>query len=164
MAASIDSSTKGGSLMVQFMSSGNFITSLLLGGSMQQLWGLIRAMQFLILGFLIRVPLPGHAFKFFEGCAQVAQLDIFDGAALYDEWFTVIETEPLNFNFDIFDIGSKNFLFNSGSFFIFFIGIIGVNFAKFIVSMLARGCARYNFGRQIGMKFWSRTKVLNVTS
>jgi len=35
LAENIDSSTKGGSLFVTYLSSGNFITSLILGGSMQ---------------------------------------------------------------------------------------------------------------------------------
>lgn len=79
MAEKIEGATdKGGSLMTA-LSSGNFFVSLLLGGSLQQLWGLIRSMQFMILCLLIRVPLAGHAFKFFDGCSVIAQLDIFDG-------------------------------------------------------------------------------------
>ena len=83
MSEQLNTVTDGGGIIVNMLSSGNFLVSIILGGSMQQLWGLIRSMQFLILGFLIRIPLPGHAYKFFEGCALIAQLDIFDGKSLY---------------------------------------------------------------------------------
>ena len=38
-----DGADTGGSI-VNFLSTGNFFVSLLLGGSMQQLWGMIRAL------------------------------------------------------------------------------------------------------------------------
>lgn len=65
MAAAIEEATDSGNAMFNVVSSGNFIVSLLIGGSLQKLWELIRSMQFLILNLLIKVPLPGHAFKFF---------------------------------------------------------------------------------------------------
>jgi hypothetical protein len=39
---------------------------------MQQLWGMIRAMQMIVTEFLIRVPTPGHTFVFFQGCMKIA--------------------------------------------------------------------------------------------
>lgn len=61
------------------VSSGNFVLSLILGGSMQQLWGMIRALQMIVLSALIRTPLPSHCFIFFQGCMMFAQMDILDG-------------------------------------------------------------------------------------
>jgi hypothetical protein len=92
LAKSLTTTTEAGGSMVNSMSSGNFVLSLVMGGSMQQLWGMIRAMQFIILCFLIKVPTPGHTHKFFEGCAAFAQMDILDGKTLYEKMFEFKET------------------------------------------------------------------------
>lgn len=75
----IGSVTETGNVLVTTLSSGNFLIWLTLGGSLQVLWGLIRSMRFLILAVLIEVPLSGPSQQFFDGCATVAQLDMFDG-------------------------------------------------------------------------------------
>ena len=72
MSQNLESSTAAGGDLVTALSSGNFIISLIMGGSMQQLWGMIRAMQFIILTYLVKVPTPAHTFKFFQGCAVFA--------------------------------------------------------------------------------------------
>ena len=72
LSKSLGSTTDAGGSMVTALSSGNFVISLIMGGSMQQLWGMIRAMQFIILSFLVRVPTPAHTFTFFQGCAVFA--------------------------------------------------------------------------------------------
>jgi hypothetical protein len=46
--------------VTNFLSSSNFVTSMLLGGSMQELYGLIRAMQLIILMNLMAIPFPAH--------------------------------------------------------------------------------------------------------
>jgi hypothetical protein len=53
-------------------SGANFLVSLMLGGSMQQLWGMIRAMQMIILIALIKTPQPAHTFTFLKGCMMFA--------------------------------------------------------------------------------------------
>ena len=68
----IQDSTDSGMTAFKFLSSGNVVTTILFSASLQNLWGLIRAMQFIVLMFLIKVPLPAHAFKFFVGCAAIA--------------------------------------------------------------------------------------------
>jgi hypothetical protein len=47
------------------MTTGNFFVSLLLGGSMEQLWGMIRALQMIVLSTLIDMPMPALTLKFF---------------------------------------------------------------------------------------------------
>ena len=54
-----------------------------MAGSMQQLWGMIRAMQIIILAGLIEIPMPAHALVFMKGCMSFAQMDVFDGSGLY---------------------------------------------------------------------------------
>ena len=129
LSESLGSTTSAGGDQVTAMSSGNFIISLIMGGSMQQLWGMIRAMQFIILTFLVRVPTPAHTFKFFAGCAVFAQMDILDGKGFYSEWFDFKHTEPLNDNYELMDIEDKNFILNSGSYFILIAIIVTYNIA-----------------------------------
>jgi hypothetical protein len=71
---------------------------------MQQLWGMIRAMQVIVTEMLIEVPTPAHTFVFFQGCMKVAQLDIFDGATFYEKAFRFKETKPLNPKYELLDM------------------------------------------------------------
>jgi len=45
-------------------------------------------------------------------------MDILDGRGFYEEWFTFKPTTALNDNYELMDIGTKNFMLNSGSYFI----------------------------------------------
>lgn len=71
------------------------------------------------------------------GCAVFAQIDIFDGKALYETWFSFKPTEPHNENYEMMDIGDKNFIHNSGSYFIFNTMIIVFNGIAFILNKIA---------------------------
>ena len=48
-----------------------------------------------------------------------ASTDILDAKDLWLHFFNFKDTKPLNDNFALFDIVSKNFVVNSGSYFIF---------------------------------------------
>jgi len=74
----------------------------------------------------------------------------------------VVETEPLNDNFELFDIGNKNFLFNSGSYFIIFIGILIFNIGLYIANMIARCFARKKCCRKVGMLVHSKSRCLGI--
>jgi len=64
-AADISSTTENGGAVVNFMSTGNFLVSIILGGSMAHLWGMIRALQMVILTVLVQIQIPSHTFIFF---------------------------------------------------------------------------------------------------
>lgn len=64
---------------ISAMKSSNFFLMLILNGSMQQLWGMIRALQMVIFYCLLKIPMPAHTFQFFEVCMLFAKQDIFDG-------------------------------------------------------------------------------------
>ena len=56
---------------------------------------------------------------------KFAQVDVFDGAGYYEDWFVFVETSPVNSNFEEMSMGDRNFVNNSGSYFImgFFITV-----------------------------------------
>ena len=82
---------------------------------MAELWGMIRAMQLLVLPGLLSVLYPAHLQHFFATAAAIAALDPLYAERLYEELFTFKETGPINQRFDAFGVGDKNFISNSGS-------------------------------------------------
>ena len=123
-------------------SSSNFILNLLISGSMQQLFGMIRAMQLIIFTVLIRTPMNGFAFEFFRNCMFFAQADVFDGASLYQQWFVFNPTPPLNSNVASLGIDHSTYFLNSGSFFIIMAQIFCVTLFKISFNLFARCCWR----------------------
>lgn len=63
-AERIASTTESGGAMVTMFTSSNFIIMILLAGSMEHLWSLIRAMQMIVLSVLVLIKLPAHSFQF----------------------------------------------------------------------------------------------------
>jgi hypothetical protein len=80
----------------KILSSGNLLLGLLLGGVLQQLWGNIRSMKTIVLLILIAVPFPPLTNIFFIACGEIANIDIFNGEAIYEKNFSFKETVPLN--------------------------------------------------------------------
>ena len=62
---------------------------------------------------------------------------MFDGEAIYQEIFIFQETRPLSQNFEMFDYESKNFMTNSGSYFIMMLGIFMVYLIGYLVNLVA---------------------------
>ena len=134
---------------------------------MQQLWGMIRAMQTIILAGLIDIPMPAHALVFMKGCMSFAQMDVFDGSGLYAQVFDFKPTEPLTPNFESFGISDKNFMMNSGSYFIFFISFFVINGSLFLINKISVWQAHRSIFRKIGMKvysnsYWGDTKYSSL--
>jgi hypothetical protein len=73
------------SKITTFMSSANFGVGMILGGSMQSLYGLIRSMQLILLSFLSDVSYPAHTYVFFQGSILFAGMDVFSGEDLYEK-------------------------------------------------------------------------------
>lgn len=87
-------------------------------------------------------------------------MDIMDGKELYKSWFDFKETKPLNYNFEMLDIDSMNFVGNSGSYFIFTAGILTYPCALFFINLLARFFSKYQFFRNIGLWAYRRSYLL----
>ena len=94
----------GGSMFV-LASTSNFVVGLVLGHSMQALWGMIRTLQLIILSNLVNVPFPSHAEVFFKGCIVFANMDIFDGEILYRTNMPMKFTPPYDDNYKRFGMG-----------------------------------------------------------
>ena len=78
---------KGSMQAVKMGSSTNFIVQLMLSGSLMELWGLVRALQLLIMASLLRIPLPAHVNQFYDILLYVASMDLFQGETIIGENF-----------------------------------------------------------------------------
>jgi len=153
-AESIKSSTKNGGALLNFLSTGNFFIALILGGSMQQLFGMIRAMQMLILPGMSSVPIPSHSLIFFSACAIIAALDMLDAASYFEEWWEFKETDALTDSFDMYGMGDKNFIINSGSYFVYQSMVLFFILGNAFVNKLAVCNAKSKWWREIGIKYY----------
>lgn len=96
----VTTATQTAGQVFQLVSSSNLFVGIILGGSMQLLWGLIRSLQLFILSTLIQIPFPSSAFTFFNVCMAFASLDVFSGEKLYNLILDFTPTEPISDNFD----------------------------------------------------------------
>jgi hypothetical protein len=89
--------------------------SILLGFAMENLFGMIRQLTFVVIVGLIEVPYPGNLLAFYKLILGLSELDLLGGPAKYEKVFVFHETSPFSENFDVFGIGGMNFMMNSGS-------------------------------------------------
>lgn len=108
---------------------------------------------------LVAVPIPPHAFTFYEACMMFAKQDMFDGQELYGEWFVFFETTALNDMFEILDFGDKNFIMNSGSYFIFIVLTFVYLIIRLVVNRMTVLCAKYKWPRKLGIQVFNRSYV-----
>jgi len=78
-------------------------------------------------------------------------MDILDGKTFYQEWFQFVPTEPLNDNYAMMDIEDKNFMYNSGSYFILIAIIVAFNIGQEILNKIATLMPKFKWCRRMGM-------------
>lgn len=84
---SLNESTDFIGKLTNFVSGGNFVVSLILGGSLQYLWGFIRVMQMVILFSVVKINYPSHTMAFYQAAIVFASMDVLSGEALYEKIF-----------------------------------------------------------------------------
>ena len=144
--------------------SGNFFLMLIIGGSMQQLWGMIRSLQMIALSALVNVGYPINLFIFLQICILFANMDILSSEERYEKYLKFIETDPMNDAFAFFGIGDKNFINNSGSYLTIQVGLIIYYIFLFLVNRLAVCFATNHYARKIGIRVYENNyfKALGI--
>ena len=135
--------------------SGNIVVSLLLKGSLQSVWGMIRALQQIVLICLIQMPMPALLFIFFQALILIQNMDILNGNEFFG-LFDFLETQPYNEHFEQFGIENLNFLQNSGSFMLFQILIPLYIILEILINRLALSYKKYQCCRNLGMSFHNK--------
>jgi hypothetical protein len=136
-ATSVEETSEKAEEVLEAFNSGNFFIMLVLGGSMEQLWGMIRAVQMMALSALVNLKIPVNLFIFLGICIRFSQMDIYQGEEIYANNLVFKETEPINDAFNFFGIGDKNMIYNSGSYFLIQISIFVWVLVKFLINLLA---------------------------
>ena len=138
--------------MFNSVSIGNFALAVLKNGSMQQLWGLIRSIQIIVLSSLIELVYPSNVSEFFKQTIEFANVDLLSGEDLYEKWLEMEPTSPLSAKFSELDYETKNFLLNSGSFFVMLTFVLLEPILRALINLLCLACRRYELSRQIGLR------------
>ena len=99
----------------------NLSLNLLLSASLNQLWSMVNAQQLLVVLPLMKFLLPSSATMFFSGIFAIAAFDLYDTNDFWHDQLEIVETEPLNENFDKFGFGSRYMLNNMGTMILFYI-------------------------------------------
>ena len=120
----------------------NFFLSIVLGLSLQQIWGAINSFSILAHMPLIKVSLPGSCFFIFDLLILFVTFDFFPIADIFDFGYTI--TDPWNDRFEWTGYGSVNFVENMGSLILFLSVILG----RFTVWFLQTKCCK---------TFWLKT-------
>ena len=71
-ATNIEDNAAHASKVMDMFNSGNFLLMLILGGSMQELWGMIRAVQMMVLSALVNINIPINLFIYLQVCILFA--------------------------------------------------------------------------------------------
>lgn len=159
-AKELEDTSEGAASTIKSIMSSNFFLGLLLGGSMQELWGMIRALQMTSLSALINVKIPTHLHLYLAICVVFAQMDIFSGEDLYEKYLVFKATQPPSEQFAFFEIDSSNFMMNSGSYFVIQASLLVYYFVTYLINKACVYNARYSVARRIGIlvyeeNYWS---------
>lgn len=95
--------------------SSNFVLGVLIGFSMEALFGMIRQLTYFVLIAMVAVPYPGNLLKFYELIVGLSEFDMLQGPRWYTQVFTFHGTSAFSENFNTFGSGDMNFFMNSGS-------------------------------------------------
>jgi hypothetical protein len=114
----LEQSAKSTIMSVALFTASNFFLRLIIGGSMQELWGMIRALQMILISVIVDVPIPPIAYIYFLICLEFANMDIYQGATTLEAMINFKETPALNDNFELFGKSTMNFYLLSDSYFL----------------------------------------------
>jgi len=121
---------------------------------MSSLFGMIRAMQLIVMSAMIKLTFPPIAQTFFLGASVIASMDVFEAENKYENIFVFKETEYVSEKFNFLGTGDKNFTMNSGSLYVMFLLIIFEDLGRKIINRIVLMCKRVKYARRIGAYFY----------
>ena len=155
IAKLIEETSERAANFIEDLTKGNFFIGIFMKGSMQGLWGLIRALQIIALLGLVNVSIPIHMHTFLKVCVVFSSMDIFNSEEFYEENFKFKKTDPIGSKWEFFEIGDSNFVNNSGSYFVMLVGILLFTFGQMMTHQLCVRFSRNYYVRIIGMQVYS---------
>lgn len=86
---------------------------------MSTVFGMVNALQIIIILPLFNASMPANAGMVFKYLTQIASFDIFDIGDYVDEYLQLEDTDPVNIEFETLGFDSQWFINNIGSFYIY---------------------------------------------
>ena len=103
---------------------GNLVFNILLAGSLNFLWGMLRAQQILVHLPLFNITFPGNVAFFYSFLLNIAAFDALPTDELFDWMFAAEEKEPISASFGALGYETTYFIRNLGTPFVFFLGLL----------------------------------------
>lgn len=148
---SIETTSENMQNSMQAIAFTNLFMAIFFGGMIQQLLGLIKVLQIVLLQACITIVYPGHLTFFYSLIVQLAELDFLHGTAIYEAIFEFKETEAYSPTFEQYEIGDMNFFMNTGSMMVV-IFLTTLNFVVWIILYYLSKCLyKHRFCRKIGI-------------
>lgn len=162
----IKSNSKISTDWLNLFNAGNFFIMLVLGGTMRQLWGLIRTVQMVTFSTVVNVKLPINLFIFLRLYVYFAMMDVLQGRELYKSILHFKDASPFNGTFAFFGFYDSNMINHSGSYFLIQIAILCYIIFKISLNQLAKTLNKNYYARKLGIWAYedSYTSVFGVAS
>jgi len=109
----------------------SFLTNLLIGFSLNLLWGMLENQQIVVHSALNNIEYPGNVAFFYSYLLNIAAFDVFPTDDIFDWFFIFKPSEPVTARFGALGYETKYFVKNMGTAF-----IIGVVFAILLILTL----------------------------
>lgn len=138
----------------------NIVLAIFFGGVVQQLMGLVKVLQIVLLQACITIVYPAHLTFFYSLIVQLAELDFLQGTTIYEAAFRFKETQAYSPTFEQYEIGDMNFFMNTGSLMVI-IFLINLNFIFWIIThFISKRYFKVKCCRQIGMKAQEQGQII----
>jgi len=97
------------------------VLNLFLGVGLQTVFGMINALQVIIMLPLLKANLPANAGMVFKELAKIAAFDYYDIAQYTDVWLELEPTDPVNAKLEMVGFETKQYISNVGTFTLFIV-------------------------------------------
>lgn len=118
----------------------NFVLNLILGGLLNELWGMINSLQLIVHTLLFRINFPTNAEQLITVFMSVASFNVVPTDSIMDDYVNKVPGEALTPNFEALGYSSPSILKNLGLIAILFVGFWLLQVVYFMAFHLSRCC------------------------
>jgi len=112
---------------VKAVMAGNFLLTLLISASLNQLLNMVHTQQLIVMFPLFNVTLPANAGMFLSQMMTIAAFEVIDTKPFLNTVLALPHTDPLNSNFEAIGLESRYFIHN--------LGTVALAYVLFVVSV-----------------------------
>ena len=102
--------------------AGNFFLSILFATALQYLWGMVNALQIIVLAGLFKIKIPENLRIILIEVTKACNFDLISTEKLYKKYFGFRDTPSFSLNFEEADYEGSIFIVGLGTLFLFIVG------------------------------------------